>query len=97
MLELGRSSDSAVKLSGPYRFSADGPPYLDTDEFVESAIEAFTVDRCVWGSDWPFTNPPHQVSYPHMLAALHRWVPDHRDLEKVLTVNPQRLFGRGRG
>ena len=54
LLELGRSGEHVVKLSGPFRCSRESWPHRDVDPFIAAAIEAFTLDRCVWGSDWPF-------------------------------------------
>src|SRR5205807_1809188 len=61
MLEFGRSGDHVVKLSGPFRSSLLGYPYTDVDRFVAAAAEAFTLDRCVWGSDWPFVRMDERV------------------------------------
>jgi predicted TIM-barrel fold metal-dependent hydrolase len=92
MLDFGRHTDAAVKLSGPYRCSQAAPQCIDVDPFVEAVIDAFGLERCVWGSDWPFTNAPSQVDYAVQLACLSRWLPDERDRHQVLNVNPSRLF-----
>ena len=92
MLELGRSTDAVLKLSGPYRWSHTGSPYDDVEPFVAAAIEAFTLDRCVWGSDWPFTNPPAPMEYEQQLSWIRRILPDPADQLRVLRQNPVRLF-----
>ncbi|MGG5822106.1 amidohydrolase family protein [Falsiroseomonas sp. HW251] len=92
LLELGRSADAYVKLSGIFRFTATGSPYEDTDPYVRALIEAFGVDRCVWASDWPFLRAKARTDYGPLLAALHRVVPDAADREKILWTNPARLF-----
>ncbi|HEY4370891.1 MAG TPA: amidohydrolase family protein [Burkholderiales bacterium] len=93
LLELGRSGNAVVKLSGAFRISRAGAPYLDTDEYFRAAIEAFGLANCVWGSDWPFVNTPQQVDYAPLLATLTRWLPEARDRHQVLWENPCRLFG----
>ncbi len=93
LLELGRSGDAVVKLSGPFRSSVEGYPYRDVDPFVAAAIEAFTLDRCVWGSDWPFVRLDERMDYGPGLACLRRWLPDPGDREVVLWDTPARLFG----
>ena len=93
MLEFGRSGEHVVKLSGPFRSSVQGYPYTDTDRFVTACIEAFTLDRCVWGSDWPFVRMDERVDYGPPLTCLYRWLPDEKDRRKVLWETPSRLFG----
>lgn len=93
LLALGRSGAAVVKLSGPFRSSVAGHPYHDVDPFVAAAIEAFTLERCVWGSDWPFVRMDQRVDYGPGLACLPRWLPDPRDRRTVLWDTPARLFG----
>jgi predicted TIM-barrel fold metal-dependent hydrolase len=93
MLEFGRSGNAVAKLSGPFRASKTGYPYKDVDRFVAAVIEAFTLDNCVWGSDWPFVRMEQRVDYGPPLTCLPRWVPSEADRQKVLWDNPRRLFG----
>ena len=93
LLEFGRSGNAIVKLSGPFRCSEDGVPYRDVDPFVAAAIDAFTLEHCVWGSDWPFVRVDERVDYGPGLACLARWLPDADDRQQVLWTNPARLFG----
>jgi predicted TIM-barrel fold metal-dependent hydrolase len=93
VLALGRETDAVMKLSAPFRSTAQGSPYRDVDRFVEAIVDRFGLDRCVWGSDWPFLDTPQRVEYGDLLGCLSRWLPDpdHRDC--VLRRNPARLFG----
>lgn len=93
LLELGRSTDAVVKLSGPFRYSNEPFPYRDTDPFVAALIEAFTLERCIWGSDWPFVRMQNRLDYAAVFACLHRWLPEEGARDKVLRANPARLFG----
>jgi predicted TIM-barrel fold metal-dependent hydrolase len=97
LLELGSSTDAVVKLSSVFRFSTAGFPYEDVDPFVQALLDAFTLDRCVWGSDWPFLHANERIDHATLLAALHRWLPAAEDRQKVLGDNPVRLFGFGAG
>ncbi len=92
LLELGRSSDAIIKLSGLFRFSNTGSPYEDTDRYVAALVDAFGIDRCIWGSDWPFLRAKARTDYGPLLAALSRVVPDAADRERILWTNPARLF-----
>jgi len=90
--DMGRDGH-AVKLSGPFRFPGAGPLYFDGEPFVAALIDAFTVERCVWGSDWPFLRIPARIDYGPVMALLARWLPDERDRQRVLWDTPARLFG----
>lgn len=68
-------------------------PYRDVDPFIAVAIEAYTLERCVWGSDWPFVRMDERMDYGPPLTCLPRWLPDPQDRRKVLWDTPARLFG----
>ena len=59
-----------IKLSAPYRVSAD-PLATKPDPAWLSAILAAAQDRCVWGSDWPHT-PPHEQQRDGAVIAPYR-------------------------
>ena len=92
LLELGRDGH-AVKLSGPFRFATGPAPYAGAEPYIAAVVAAFGVDRCVWGSDWPFLRPPSRMDYGPVLSMLTRWLPDERDRRRVLWDTPARLFG----
>jgi predicted TIM-barrel fold metal-dependent hydrolase len=92
LLEFGRSAEAYIKLSGIFRFSATGSPYADTDIYVAALVEAFGIECCIWGSDWPFLRAKARTDFGPLLAALHRVVPDEKDREAILWTNPARLF-----
>lgn len=93
LLELGRSGNAIVKLSGPFRESHEMPPYRDVEPFIAAAVEAFTLANCVWGSDWPFVRVAERIDYGPELACLARWFPEEKDRTTVLADNPARIFG----
>ena len=93
VLHLAREGDAAVKLSGAFRLSRGGPPFADLRPFAMRAVEAFGIERCLWGSDWPFLAVQRRPRYAEMLAALAAWLPDEADRARVLWHNPARLFG----
>jgi predicted TIM-barrel fold metal-dependent hydrolase len=93
LLELGRSGENVVKLSGPFRSSREGYPYRDIDPYVSACLAAFTPARCVWGSDWPFVRVDERIDYGPPLSCLERWLPDEADRRRVLWDTPSRLFG----
>lgn len=82
-----------VRLSGAYRNTVQGPPYADTIPFARALVEA-NPDRCVWGSDWPHVaNYGHMMGVGDLLDLLADWVPDAAVRNRILTTNPQALFG----
>jgi predicted TIM-barrel fold metal-dependent hydrolase len=93
LLELGREGNAVVKLSGPFRSSEAGYPYEDVDPFVEAVIDAFTLDNCIWGSDWPFVRMDERMDYGLALVCVSRWLPDAQRRRDLLWNNPKRLFG----
>ena len=93
VLEFGKSGQAVIKLSGPFRSSLQGYPYTDVDSFIAAAIDAFTLDNCLWGSDWPFVRMDERMDYGPPATCLPRWLPDAKDREKVLWDTPARLFG----
>ena len=95
VLGLGREAGAVVKLSAPFRSSTRPPHFEDLDPFVAAIIEAFGVERCVWGSDWPFLNISRRPAYAELLAPLARWLPNEDARRAVLWENPRRLFGFG--
>lgn len=95
LLKLGRSGNAVVKLSGPFRSSREAYPHRDVDPYIEAAIAAYTLENCVWGSDWPFVRLDARMDYGPALACLMRWLPNEADRRKVLWETPARLFGFG--
>src|SRR5690606_1041488 len=93
LLELGRRGRSAIKLSGVFRSSQQLWPYADCDQYVQALIDSFTLDNCVWGSDWPFVRVPHRMDYGPIYQLLARWLPDAADRQRVLWDTPSRWFG----
>ena len=84
LLELGRGGNAAIKLSGAFRSSKQGWPYADCDPYIEALIRAFTLENCVWGSDWPYVRVPSRMDYGPILRLLEHWLSDEKDRQKVL-------------
>ena len=93
LLELGREGEAAVKLSSVFRFTGAGFPYREADPYVHALVDAFGIDRCLWGSDWPFVHAPHRVDHAAVLTAFRRWFPSAVDRDQILGDNATRLLG----
>lgn len=84
-----------TKISGADRNTTQGSPYRDLDPFV-AALRDASIDRLVWGSDWPHINYVDEERLPddgELLNLLARWLPDPQDRRRVLVDNPARLYG----
>jgi predicted TIM-barrel fold metal-dependent hydrolase len=93
VLALARTGRAAVKLSGYQKFSAEPPPYGDAQPFVHALIDAFTLDACMWASDWPFLKATERLDVGPLLRAVERLLPDPADRRRLLWDTPCRLFG----
>ena len=93
LLELGTTGRAFVKLSGFVKFSHKPAPYDDACPFVAALIDAFTLDHCLWASDWPYLRAPVHVDYGVLLRLVLNLFPDPSDRRKVLWDTPRELFG----
>ena len=93
LLELGATGRAFVKLSGLVKFSRQPAPHEDTWPFVAALIEAFTIDHCLWASDWPYLRAPLRVDYGVLLQLALTLFPAASDRRTVLWDTPRKLFG----
>ena len=104
LLELLHLPHVWMKLSAPYRVS-DNPLQTQPDKEWLAAILDAAPDRCVWGSDWPFTpaHDQHQggdkiapyrpLAYETLVDDFLTAVAEPALAERILTDNPVRLYG----
>jgi predicted TIM-barrel fold metal-dependent hydrolase len=93
LLALAGTGRAAVKLSGLAKVSALPYPHADCEPFWRALIEAYTPQRLVWASDWPFLRAPARIDYGPLLALLKTQLPGDAALRAVLSDTPRRLFG----
>jgi predicted TIM-barrel fold metal-dependent hydrolase len=84
LLRLARTRRAFVKLSGHVKFSGQPYPYTDTQPYVRSLIDAFTLNACVWGSDGPFLRALERVDYGPLLKLVENLLPSAGDRRKLL-------------
>jgi predicted TIM-barrel fold metal-dependent hydrolase len=92
VLGLARDGLAAVKLSAPFRVSADAS-YRDLDPIVEVLVREAGPGNLMWGSDWPFIAVSHRPTLADTMAPLDRWLGSGDDRDQVLWRTPARLFG----
>lgn len=93
LLELGKTGRAFVKLSGFVKFSRKSAPYDDTWPFVMALLDAFTLDHCLWASDWPYLRSAAHVDYGVLLRLVLTLFPDSAERRKLLWNTPRELFG----
>jgi predicted TIM-barrel fold metal-dependent hydrolase len=92
---MGRLKDAScwVKLSAPYRVSAQPLPHANLTPLVRALADA-NPQRVLWGSDWPHTELHHGTPAAASLAALvHDWFPDEALRRQICVTNPAQLYG----
>jgi predicted TIM-barrel fold metal-dependent hydrolase len=86
VLELANQEHVWIKVSAPYRSSGN-----EAESVLTGIIDDAGADRLLFGSDWPSTrNEGH--TFANMVAWAARQLGGDL-LEKVMTINPMRLFG----
>jgi predicted TIM-barrel fold metal-dependent hydrolase len=93
LLALAKTGRAAVKLSGLQKFSLQGPPYEDGLPYLRALIDAFTLDNCVWASDWPFLKAPQRLDVGPLILNVQRLLPDAADRKRLWWDSPRRWFG----
>lgn len=81
-----------MKITGPERMSAAGPPFHDALPFARKLIEA-APDRVIWGTDWPHPNVKFMPNDGDLVDLIPLYTPDSLQQRKLLVDNPVRLYG----
>jgi 2-pyrone-4,6-dicarboxylate lactonase len=92
LLELMKRDNGWVKISGPDRISASGPPFHDALPYAQALVAA-APDRVLWGTDWPHPNNPYNPDDGELVDLLPLVAPDEAARRKLLVDNPARLYG----
>jgi predicted TIM-barrel fold metal-dependent hydrolase len=93
VLSLAETGRATVKLSGYAKFAAKPYPYEQGWPFVRALVDAYSLDQCLWGSDWPFLRAPERLDYGPLLALIDRLFPVASDRKKLLWETPCRVLG----
>jgi predicted TIM-barrel fold metal-dependent hydrolase len=95
LLRLAATQRVSVKLSGYAKFSAVPYPFDDCWPFVRAIVEAFTLERCLWASDWPFLRATQRQDYGPLVELAELLFPYPAERRKLFYETPRRLFGFG--
>ena len=93
LLRLAATGRAHVKLSGYAKFSRLPYPFEDCWPYVRAIVEAFTLERCLWASDWPFLRAPLRQDYGPLVTLAERLFPNEADRRKLFWDTPKRLLG----
>jgi predicted TIM-barrel fold metal-dependent hydrolase len=95
ILRLAKTGRVNVKISGYLKFAKQPYPFEDCWPFVRAVVDAFTLDRCMWASDWPFLRASERQDYGPLVQLAGRLFPDANDRRKLFWDTPNRLFNFG--
>ncbi len=93
LLDLAATRRAYVKLSGFVKYSREPSPHDDVRPFIDALVDAYTIDHCLWASDWPYLRAPARVDYGVQLGVAQRLFPDERDRRAFMFDNAKSLFG----
>ena len=93
LLRLAATKRVNVKLSGYSKFSRTGYPFKDCWPFVRAIVDAFTLEHCLWSSDWPFLRAPERQDYGPLVELTETLFPDEADRRTLFWDTPRRRLG----
>ena len=92
MLRLAKTRRVSIKISGYAKFARLPYPFEDCWPFVRAIADAFTLDHCMWASDWPYLRAPARQDYGPLVELAGQLFPNANDRRKVFWDTPNRLF-----
>src|SRR5664280_1072846 len=78
-----------------WRFGRGRYPFDDIWPYVAAIVDAFTLDRCLWASDWPYLRAPQRQDYGPLLELAQMLFPNPAERRRLFCDTPRRLFGFG--
>ena len=95
LLRLADTGRGHVKLSGMSKYSREAYPFADTQPYLQTLLQTFGADHCMWASDWPHLKAPERLDYGPLLTYAQDLMPDPAVRHQVLWETPYQLFGFG--
>ena len=95
LLRIAATGRVHVKLSGYAKFAQTPYPFDDCLPYVRSLVDAFTLQRCLWASDWPYLRAADRQDVGPLVHLVQRWFPDPDDRRKLFWETPAQLLGVG--
>lgn len=92
LLELAVSGKCWVKLTGPYRISAEDIPYSDVDPFAQALVNR-APHRLLWGTDWPHVMMKKTMPDDgHLADTFGSYAAEEQLRHQILVDNPAQLY-----
>jgi len=95
LLQLAGTGRVYVKLSGYNKFARTPYPFEDCWPYLRALVEAFSLERCLWASDWPYLRTTERQDYGPLVSLVELLFPDPAERRRLLWETPRRLFGFG--
>lgn len=92
LMRIAGTDRVSVKLSGYSKFARRPYPFADAWPYVRSIVDAYTLDRCMWASDWPYLRAPQRQDYGPLVELAETLFPHENDRRKLYWDTPKRLF-----
>lgn len=95
LLRLAETGRVSVKLSGYSKFARLPYPFEDAWRYVHAIVDAFSLDHCLWASDWPYLRAAERQDYGPLVQLVESLFPNPDDRRTLMWDTPRRLFGFG--
>jgi predicted TIM-barrel fold metal-dependent hydrolase len=95
LLRIAKTKRVSVKISGYSKFARVPYPFEDCWPYVRAIVDAFTLDHCMWASDWPYLRAPVRQDFGPLVELAETLFPDAASRRKLFWDTPKRLFGFG--
>jgi len=92
LMQLMKSKNIWVKVSGCERISRQSSPWKDALPFARKLVEEFPA-QTVWGTDWPHPNLKEIPDDGVMVDNLAEIAPSEAQRKALLVDNPSRFYG----
>jgi predicted TIM-barrel fold metal-dependent hydrolase len=92
ILRLAGTGRVSLKLSGYLKFARLSYPFEDCGPYVRALVDAFTLDHCMWASDWPYLRAQERQDYGPLVQLAGKLFPNAPDRRKLFWETPNRLF-----
>ncbi len=93
LLRLADTGRVHVKLSGYNKFARAPHPFEDCWPYVRALVQAFSLKRCMWASDWPYLKATERQDYGPLVDLAGMLFPDPAERRMLLWETPARLLG----
>jgi predicted TIM-barrel fold metal-dependent hydrolase len=74
------------------KFARSAYPFDDCWPYVRALVDAFTLDHCVWSSDWPYLRAQERQDYGPLVQLAGQLFPNASDRSRLFWDTPNRLF-----